>query len=524
MKELKFEELTTKQKLAVTMNAFVSDDYDNTDYIVSLIKDYRLGSVWINPTTPDFEYKMSKIKAAADYPILILCDAEQGIRDYKIGRHNAIGCTGSEELAYAFGKAVGVTARNLGYIVVCNPVVDMANLNCVCGGNSRSLGNNKYKVAELAKSIARGMHDSGIMTVAKHYPGTLAKEVNYIDSHMGENVCKNTKEELLDYSLYPYLEMMKEDLLDGIMTRHGRYINIDPDHPASLSKKVIDIIRECGFDGFMLTDALIMMGVVARYGSRDPIGMAIAAGNDFSLPYTQDNEFAFNAACECYDEGMIPDDRLDEAVKRVLAAQHKAMIEPKYTELTEKDKADFARINTDSIYERVDEGVPPALSRDGKHMFLVMCEENLDINKLSVDTFSGSWYRPNEIVDKIKEHFPSSDIRFITEYPSPSELCRAVEAAPKYDDVVFVSYFNSRAYVGIEAYTPRILSLIHALQGSNSISTILHFGNPYILEPLPHIPRVIIGTMSADNIRVCFDVLAGTYPAKGVLSYDINLK
>lgn len=526
MKELKLEELTVRQKLGMTMNAFVSDevDGDNTDDIVKLIKEHSLGSVWINPHTPDFENKMARIKAAADYPILILCDAEGGIGDYTIGRHNAIGCTGSEELAYAFGKAVGVTARSLGYNVVCNPVVDMADGNRVCGGNSRSLGNNKYEVAKLAKSIARGMHDGGVLTVAKHYPGSRINNGEMVDSHMAESGCLDTKEELLDYTLYPYIEMMKEGLLDGIMTRHGRYINIDPDYPASLSKKVIDIIRECGFDGFAMTDALIMMGIVAKFGKRDPAGMCIAAGNDISLPYTWTIPETFKDVCDYYDRGLIPDERLDEAVRRVLEAQHKVMAEPKCTELTEEDKANFARINSDSVYAKTDDGVPTALSRDGKHLFIVMCKDKIDVTSLAVDTFTAGWHRPGEIAEFIHELFPNSDIEFITEFPTPGDMCRVVERAPNYDDAVLITYFNSTCYVGMEMFTPRIISLLYALQVTETVSTVVHFGNPYLLETLPHISRVIIGTMSVDGVRAAFDVLAGNYPAKGVLSYDVKLQ
>lgn len=57
------------------------------------------------------EEMMEKVKAVADYPILIMTDAEGGIADHMVGKHNAIGTTGSEKHAYAFGKVVGVTAR-----------------------------------------------------------------------------------------------------------------------------------------------------------------------------------------------------------------------------------------------------------------------------------------------------------------------------------------------------------------------------------------------------------------------------
>lgn len=78
---------------------------------------------------------------------------------------------------------------------------------------------------------------------------------------MTESFSEDTVEDLLNYDLYPYIRLIEEGLLDGIMTLHKRFVNIDPDYPATLSKKVIDIIRNLGFNGVAMTDALIMMGI-----------------------------------------------------------------------------------------------------------------------------------------------------------------------------------------------------------------------------------------------------------------------
>ena len=101
---------------------------------------------------------------------------------------------------------------------------------------------NKEKVATLAVAMARGLHDAGILTVAKHFPG--GSDAEGIDSHMSEGISEDTVEDLLNYSLYPYQRLLKEGLLDGIMTQHRRFVNIDPDRPATLSKKVLDIRQE----------------------------------------------------------------------------------------------------------------------------------------------------------------------------------------------------------------------------------------------------------------------------------------
>ena len=54
---------------------------------------------------------------------------------------------------------------------------------------------------------------------------------------MVEGVCYDTKEDLLNNDLVPYKYLLEKDLLPTVMVGHTLYPNIDPDYPASLSKK-----------------------------------------------------------------------------------------------------------------------------------------------------------------------------------------------------------------------------------------------------------------------------------------------
>ena len=525
MKELKLEGLSIKQKLGMAMCGIcIMDDRwegfeENLAYTVELIKNHSLGAVWVSPNARILERVMPAIHEAADYPILIMTDAESGLGEFKIGRHNQIGCTGSEEHAYIFGKVTALTARKLGYNVVCNPVMDLST-----GGSVRSYGSDKYKVAKLAIAEAQGMHDGGVLTVGKHYPG--AKPVRAVDSHMAESVSDITVEELLDYPLYPYTELIKRGLLDGIMTGHKRLSKIDPVYPTSLSKKAINVIREQGFEGFAITDCLEMMGIVAKFGRWEAKGMAIAAGNDIALPW-HESRFCYEALCDCYEKGIIPEERLNEAVRRVLEAQHKTLAKPKFTEITEEDIKMFDLINRDSVYAHVDEGLSTSISKDGRHYFAVMVEngtEVLDSGKVTVDTFSTKWYDPNKIMDRIQELFPNSKAVAIDQFPTPAMNQRLLHESVEYDDVVFITFTEKKAYSGEERFTSRILSVIGALQVTKRISALVHFGNPFPLEEIEdHLPRILIGCLSPDSVMCTLEVLAGNYPAKGVLTCDVNL-
>lgn len=541
MKELKFEELSLKQKLGMVMAGIVrpircEDKYEtfeeNLDFVLGLIRNHSLGAVWVPISTltgvegmfdphPDV---INRIRETADYPILIFTDAESGLGEHQIGRHNALGSTGSEELAYTFGKVTGITARKMGYNVVCDPVVDMVKDWVACGGNVRSLGSDKHKVASLAKAEARGLKDAGVLTVAKHYPSSGGSK---IDGHMAPTSSMVTKEELVDYNLFPYTELMKEGLLDGIMAGHTKLANIDPEYPTTVSKKVKNIIRQLGFDGFFITDALDMMGLKAQFGDTNVKGLCVESGIEFILPWFSAKK-AYYDLCECYEKGIITDVRLDEAVKTVLAAQHKVMnLQPKFEDITDEDIAEFNRINSDGIYVRTDDELHSSISKDGKHFFALLVRNETDIaddGKVSVDTFTNGWWYPVRITKKIQELFPNSAVRAISQFPTPNQNMDVLQDSVDYEDVIFLTFAEAPAYAGSDHLTHRIVALINALQISGKISTVAHFGNPYPLEELNHIPRILIGGISADSVDAGLEVLAGEHEAKGVLTYDVKFQ
>ncbi len=523
IKELKFEELSIKQKLGMvsvaTINTRQNPEYE--EYVFDLIRNHSLGCLWIQQgfAEDDMPGLVKKAKEIADYPLIIVQDAESGVGEFMVGKHNAIGLAGTVEHAYAFGKCIGVTARNMGYNMLCDPVVDMKD------GSARSMGLDKEKVASLAVAMAKGLHDAGVLALAKHYPG--GSDAKGIDSHMAEGVSEDTVEDLKNYHLYPYQKLIEENLLDGIMTQHKRFANIDNTRPATLSKKMIDIIRDMGFNGVVMTDALCMMGIKAKFGLVESKGLCVNAGVDLMLHWQQDNKVDFDAVEESYNNGEIDINALDEAVKRVLATQKKTMAEPKYTTLTEEDIKTFESINKDCIYAKVDEGIELPISRGGKHLFIVLVRNGAKLNaggKMEVDTYTTDWHKPLELEKKINEVFPNSKVGMIDQFPGPMQCARVLSDATECEDVVFITFSEQMAYTGPEHITRRIENVITAMQHSGQISAIIHFGNPRVLGNIDHTPRYIIGALSKKCELAAIDVLAGLYPAKGKPTYDVELK
>jgi beta-N-acetylhexosaminidase len=142
---------------------------------------------------------------------------------------------------------------------------------------SRSFGAAPAQVIALARSVAEGLLDRGVLSVIKHMPGHGRAKV---DSHKALPRVDTDRATLraTDFAVFRALA----DLPWG-MTGHLLFSAIDPDRPATQSPTIIrDVIRgEFGFDGFLVTDDLCMGALDGDMGER--VARAIEAGCDAAL-------------------------------------------------------------------------------------------------------------------------------------------------------------------------------------------------------------------------------------------------
>ena len=516
MKELKplvLEELTLEQKIALTICATPVIGDKEIEPLIEMAKKRMLGSVYTS--RPEW---IKPIQDAADYPIMFVGHSFD--EELKIPQLISLTAAGSnEEYAYSYGKAMAIASRMLGVNANNETVVDLPTFgNMPCGTVMRGFGGDIENTTKLAVAVARGLKDGGVLNIPKHYPG--ANDLPY-DSHMREGTLNLTREELLSHNLKPYLAMMEAGVMDGIMPGHKRDMKIDPDMPTSLSKKMLDIIREEGFDGFYLSDALCMMGIVLKYGKFEPSAICLAAGDDFPLPWDVPTPAVYEHMLDAYKRGVFTEEDVNNSVRRLITAQEKIIEGSKIPlELDEKDLENIRKINEECIYERVEEGISPSISRDGRHFFVIMVEES---QKLCLDDENlpgpKGWFYPVEIAKYIKELFPNSVVKTVTQYPSCDGSRLILEGQTEYDDVVFMTFYKSEAYTGREYLTTRIVDLMDALQSTERIVAHIHIGNPYVGSKAPYCPRYINAYCTAKSINYALDILAGTRDAKGVLPY-----
>ncbi len=518
---LDISSMTVEQKLGMVYCARKFDDRESIDFTIELIKKRALGCVQLPPNKTDV---IEEVLAAADYPILVFCDTETGYPMAKLPKIPLMSLAACDEPRYyeAFARCIATDAKKAGYNGTWGPVIDVLRCDGPCKVY-RHFSDDPQKVADAAAIIANEYKKSGYLSTGKHYPGGHDSP---FDTHMTEGTSEVSEKELTDFDLLPYTSLMEKGLLPCIMTAHTVYRKIDPEYPASLSRKCIDILRSKGFDGICFTDSFAMMGILQKYGEENIYGMAIAAGNDIVLPnFRHTTRETYEMLKKNFEDGAFSMERLDEAVRRVLAAmefceKNKVNNNP----ATEEDKALLYDIARDCITAVTDDGVPTALEgEDGDKLFIVLTPMGFDPDPGNPEITADRWYYPRKLAEKINKEFPGSAVTYIPEFSSDRDNDRVLTMATGYKEVVFLTFCTTTSYLGTDALTKRTESVINCLINSGKVSTVVHFGNPYALKTLGHIPRKIYGYQIPESQQYAIEVLAGKLEAKGKLPYNVNI-
>lgn len=201
----------------------------------------------------------------------------------------ALGAAGSGVLAEQVGAAVARGVRSLGFNWNFAPVLDV-NSN---PGNpviaARSFSSNPSEVVRLAGAWMRGALQEGVACCIKHFPG---HGDTHIDSHLELPVVDKSMRELRALELKPFRELQSK--APAVMTAHIVYPRIDPEYPATLSRKLLrGLLREAwGYKGVIITDSLVMKAIQARYGLDRAAVLALRAGADMVMALGSPDEQA----------------------------------------------------------------------------------------------------------------------------------------------------------------------------------------------------------------------------------------
>ncbi|MBT8354230.1 MAG: hypothetical protein KJO60_06890 [Desulfofustis sp.] len=205
----------------------------------------------------------------------------------------------------------------------CNfaPVVDLNTntSNPIIGTLERSFSDDPLHVARHAAAWIDAHRTRGVLSCVKHFPGHGSSAA---DSHLGfVDISENWER----HELEPYRILLRQDMVDLVMTGHLFNRHLDTDHPATLSAPIIDgLLRtELGYQGVVVSDDMQMKAISDHYGFEEAVCRSLAAGVDMlvfgnNLEYGSDIcPRAIKAMDDGLARGVLSEERLLRSLGRV---------------------------------------------------------------------------------------------------------------------------------------------------------------------------------------------------------------
>jgi beta-N-acetylhexosaminidase len=228
-------------------------------------------------------------------PLLIAVDQEGGrvqrfrdgfLRLPPVGRFGAL-YEGDPERALDLTREAGWLMASeilsVGVDMSFAPVLDLdLGVSAVIG--DRAFHRRPAVVSELALAYQRGMHEAGMATVGKHFPGHGGVAV---DSHQGLPRDERSLADLELLDLIPFQRLVHNGL-NGVMAAHVLYPQVDA-RPAGFSRRwLTDVLRtRLAFQGAIFSDDLSMGGAEWAGDHSQRAAMALEAGCDMVLVCNQ---------------------------------------------------------------------------------------------------------------------------------------------------------------------------------------------------------------------------------------------
>ncbi len=333
------------------------DGYEADENTIAMIERYHVGgfilfghNIESAEQLLDLVNALKRInsqKSGNKIPLFVSVDEEGGRVSRipepieKIPTGKVIGEINDSDFSYEIGKLLAERIKAFGFNMNFAPVLDVNSNpdNPVIG--DRSFGSDASVVARLGVQTMLGIRSEGVIPVVKHFPGHGDTSV---DSHIGLPSVDHDMDRLKEIELVPFEEAIKYNA-DAVMIAHILMSRIDPDNPASLSKKVItDMLRrQLGFNGVVITDDMTMGAITENYDIGEAAVKAVNAGTDIVLVcHGQSNRTAvMESLIQAVECGNISMKRVDESVYRILKLKH-------YYQLDDNiiDSVDTAHINS----------------------------------------------------------------------------------------------------------------------------------------------------------------------------------
>ena len=325
--------MTDEEKVGqLFVNMVASDRPEDIKHVVDT---YHPGALRYRNMPADRLWEQNNnFQKASRIPLLIASNCEGG-GNGGVGGGTYVSCGAAtaagkdEDLAYQAAKVGGIEAMSIGSNWNFAPIVDLLYnwRNTIV--QLRAFNHDVDETIRYAKAFFRGERECNVATCIKHFPGDGLEEN---DQHLMLGLNDMDCDTWMD----TFGRVYKELIDDGVMTIMAGHIAqpawqraladgpvADADIlPATQSRELITgLLKEkLGFNGLVVTDASHMIGMFAAGPRSLVVPRAIAAGCVMFL-FFNDMEEDFGYMMDGYKSGMITEERMQDALMRILGVK-----------------------------------------------------------------------------------------------------------------------------------------------------------------------------------------------------------
>ncbi len=463
--------------------------------------------------------QMSKV------PLLISADLEMGmgmrLDDTPWWPPNmAVAATGDVKWARLQGEATALQARAMGINWLYAPAADVNNNPENPVINTRSYGEDPQMVSQFVRAFIEGAQSVGAMACAKHFPGHGDTAT---DSHIGLPVVDVSRERLDRLELVPFRAAI-DARAGSIMSAHialpqietelaapvralsereaasAEFISTTESNaarvtlPGTLSPKILTglLREELKFNGLVVTDAMSMAGVAARYTPAESAVLAIKAGADVILK-SPDIDTTIAGIKDAVARGEITEARINASVERILRAKAALSLHTKRAIVLDEVDRVVSNPGFNEIARQIAEH-SITLVRD-EHKMLPLNAEGGNRRLLNI-TFTDEDDRAitRPFVEQLRQRTGQIETITLDHRSSESEIARVFSRLDenRFDAVIFSVAVRARSGKGSVALPPAGKRIADELINRKLPLVVISFGNPYLLTAIPESPSYLL--------------------------------
>lgn len=232
----------------------------------------------------------------------------------------------SPKTCFEAGYVMASELKAAGVNVNFSPVVDVPPTMDAPALGDRVFSLDPEVVANMGSATVRGIQKGGIVGVAKHFPGHGHANV---DSHVDLPSCPRTLEELEASDWVPFRRLIRARA-EGVMTAHIMNPKLDPDRPATLSRKILQeqLRKNLRHGKLIFSDDLDMGAIRNKYELKDAAFLALEAGCDhILLCHSWDElEEVHGHLVKALESGALPRKRMEESWERIASAKKEYLL------------------------------------------------------------------------------------------------------------------------------------------------------------------------------------------------------